>query len=263
MIIPMCLLPSISFSMDLDHNVPTDSAMYWYLARSTFPEMEVIHAASHILRPGDRVIDGGACTGFHTLAFSRLVGPEGRVVAVEPARANADKLRGHLDLNAVGNTVVIEAALASATMSREFHLSNDGGLHSFWRGSDHTSKTIITTVRLDSLGVQPRLVKLDVEGAEVEALRGAGRMVQGWSAATIPYIICETNAPALELAGTSVAGLRTFLFDRGYDMWLLNIDGFLPMLVPEKTAFAPRRVNTNVLFATQAAVAEAWPEVSI
>lgn len=264
MIIPMTIdhaPPAVSFRMDLDHNNPVDAAMYWYLAQNTYPELEVVNAAKRILRPGDRVIDGGACVGYHTLIFSRLVGLEGRVIAVEPGFLNAEKFDRNLKLNDASNVKIVDAAIASDRGVRQMHLSQDGGLHSFWRGKDHSDEAEVVTVRLDELGVQPRLVKLDVEGAELEALRGAGSMVQGWTSTTIPFIICETNAPALEAAGTSVAELRSFMYDRGYDLWILSLD-FMPVLIPPKTVFKPTRVNTNVLFATQEAVGEAWTEVS-
>ncbi len=67
-------------------------------------EMELL---KQIARPGDLVVDVGSGIGLSTLFFSRLVGPQGRVVAIEPQRVLFQNLCGNLAINGLTNTDAI------------------------------------------------------------------------------------------------------------------------------------------------------------
>lgn len=131
------------------------------------------------IKPGDVVFDVGAHVGFHTLLASVLVGDTGRVMAFEPVPANLRYLREHLRLNAVGNVEVIEAAvsdragclrLAPGPASSMWHREADGALE-------------VEAVCLDELVRSgrlppPRVLKMDIEGGEIMALRGAADVLR-------------------------------------------------------------------------------------
>lgn len=135
-------------------------------------EKQAIVAA--LLRPDEVAFDVGANVGLYTLLASRRVGPGGRVVAFEPLPGNLDYLRRHLELNDVRNVEVVAAAVGRAAGRASFlaarsrsmgRLDGGGGLD-------------VEVVRLDSLLESgrvppPRLVKMDIEGGEVDALLGA------------------------------------------------------------------------------------------
>jgi len=126
------------------------------------------------LRPGHTVLDVGAHVGYYTLLSSVLVGDAGRVWAFEPNPANAAFLRRHVEVNGRVNVRVEQAAVADADGTARFdfgtgsgtgHLADAGALE-------------VRTLRLDGFcaehGIRPDAVKIDVEGAELSVLRGAG-----------------------------------------------------------------------------------------
>ena len=130
------------------------------------------------LRSGDVVFDVGANVGFYTLLAARRVGPQGRVVAFEPLASNVRFVQRHLRLNHIDNAQIVEAAVGSHNGPALFetHHSNAMG-----RVSDRGS-TIIEQVSLDALSdsrtiPDPALMKIDVEGAELNVLEGASRML--------------------------------------------------------------------------------------
>lgn len=123
---------------------------------------------------GSVVFDIGANVGFYTLLASALVGSNGEVVAFEPAPRNLRYLRSHLRMNRVSNVKIIEAAVSDINGECQFdtgpdysmgHISSNGGL-------------AVKSVTIDKLVLTrevspPTYMKIDVEGAELEVLRGA------------------------------------------------------------------------------------------
>lgn len=140
-------------------------------------EAEKQRAIAAILRPGDTFVDIGANTGFFTLLGARRVGPTGTVVAVEPLQRNTDYLNRHIALNRLANVVVVRKAVSDFDGRSSF--SEEGW--STGRLSPGAKSTVEVTT-LDSLvhelGVKPDVVKVDVEGAEIDLLRGARRLLE-------------------------------------------------------------------------------------
>jgi FkbM family methyltransferase len=170
-------------------------------------EYEKRRAFEAAVSPGSVVFDIGAHAGFYTLLASELVGSTGKVVAFEPLPRNLAFLRSHLDLNAVDNAEVIAAAVSDV----------DGAV-GFQDGPDSSTGFIsssggrrVAAVSLDALvheGNIPRpdFLKIDVEGAEMDVLRGGRRTL-------------EEGSPALFLAthGKDVhASCCEFLKSLGY-----------------------------------------------
>lgn len=127
----------------------------------------------------DTFYDVGANIGFFTLLAARLVGPEGHVVAFEPLAANVEQLRKNVALNRFANVTVVAAAISA---------SESVGLFSLGRSGRDEGKLVKTDARGDSVRVPvttidaavtsnllrpPTVMKIDVEGEEIDALRGA------------------------------------------------------------------------------------------
>ncbi len=128
---------------------------------------------SRQLAAGDVVFDIGAHVGFYTLLASRLVGPSGRVVAFEPLARNLDLLARHLDYNRASNVTVVAAAVGEKTGSERFACGKDPSMGALAEDGD-----VVDLVCIDDLVARgelppPRLVKIDVEGAESRVLDGA------------------------------------------------------------------------------------------
>ena len=193
---------------------------------------------AQLARPGDTVLDVGANVGVHTILFSRLVGDEGRVVSWEPqpvifsilamnvmlnSRLNVDLRREAVGAN-VGEVVVPQTDYRAA--------GNFGGVAMQKNGDGApTPLTRIDALALDSCA----LIKIDIEGMELDAIRGA--------AATI-----ETHRPALYLENNREeysAGLLRALFEKNY-----RVFWHLPYLYSGKNYFSrPDNVFGNILSA--------------
>lgn len=127
------------------------------------------------LRPGDVFFDGGACVGVATILAAKR---GAQVVAFEPDPSFRRRLEENLKLNDLGHVKVIDWAL-SDTSGEETLFSDglEGNSPSLRAVSSRTMTVAVTTRALDAAVSSgelpyPTVIKLDVEGAEVAALRG-------------------------------------------------------------------------------------------
>ncbi len=144
-------------------------------------EVEEQALLRRFLGPGMTFVDAGANKGDFTLLAARLVGPKGRVVAIEPEPRNRHWLERSIALNGYGNVEVVHAALSDEHGETTLHLSELSGHHTLLsdRPGRDAGALRVETSRLDSLlGSHPiDFLKLDVEGAELLALAGATRIL--------------------------------------------------------------------------------------
>jgi FkbM family methyltransferase len=132
------------------------------------------------LHPGDIFFDIGANVGFFTVIGAKLVGPTGRVFAFEPAPANADRVRHNVALNSFANVTLLEKAVAQHAGQAELLVTSYSGgaaLASVGTLGDVQERIAVEVVSIDELIAQgalqpPTFVKIDVEGAELDVLRG-------------------------------------------------------------------------------------------
>ena len=123
--------------------------------------------------PGDVVFDVGAHVGFYTLLASRLVGPQGRVIAFEPLPRNVDLLERHLAYNAASNVTLVKAAVGERSGEDRFDTTGEPSM-----GALAEEGELVQLVSIDDMVERgevppPRLIKIDVEGAESRVLQGA------------------------------------------------------------------------------------------
>ena len=133
------------------------------------------------VKPGATVIDIGANVGAYTLLFAQWVGSTGRVVAFEPAPASVAGLRHQLRLNGVADRVeVVESAVADVVGTALFAADRASGANALIPDGHHGDHTVsVRTTSLDAFceanHLHPDVIKIDVEGAELDVLRGARR----------------------------------------------------------------------------------------
>ena len=141
-------------------------------------EIEKQTGIAGMVKPGMKVFDVGANAGFYTLAFARLVGERGHVWSFEPLAENVAYLNRHIALNGLANVTVVHAAIAERTGVAGFALADN-------RSEGHLSDAAglrVPTVSLDEFCVQagidcPDLIKMDIEGGESLAFKGAQRVI--------------------------------------------------------------------------------------
>jgi FkbM family methyltransferase len=137
-------------------------------------EYEAFRAAAG---PGAVALDVGANVGAYALLMGQWVGPGGRVFAFEPAPDAYDGLRRHVELNRLGEIVApVRAAVAAASGRAALLADGIAGTNRLSTSADPSAATV-ETVSLDEFcareRIAPSLIKIDVEGAELEVLRGA------------------------------------------------------------------------------------------
>lgn len=155
--------------------VPTDAtsaASAFYFGRHDGWEFSFIE---RLLRHGDVVADVGANAGVYTLFLARCVGPSGKVVAFEPEQHNVALLRRQLDRNALGQVEIVEAAVGAQPGVARFLAHRDavGRLAREGESANDVVEVPVTTLddRFPEAG--PVFVKVDVEGFELDVVRGA------------------------------------------------------------------------------------------
>lgn len=249
-----------AFMLTFDSEFESDRDMQTILRRDGACEPDVVHLMTRVIKPGDVVVDGGANVGFFTCFMSQLVGKSGLVFAVEPSPVNIRKLEHNLANNTMKNVRVVKSPLYAVIKEHTLYMSQHSGFNSLEPCPQTVGrlKTVSTTIDAMLDGQWPKLMKLDIEGAEGKALIGAKETLRH-----CPYIVMEMNQEALQRFGCSRETIREYMAAFGFDMFLLHSDGTLPRLIPRKTGLVSKMANLMALFATVENVAVAWPTVEI
>jgi FkbM family methyltransferase len=188
-------------------------------------EPTVQRAVETHLKRGDVFYDVGANVGFLSLLAAKSVGPGGHVYCFEPQPSVLPLLTRNLEQNGYSNYDVIEAAVSDRPGRAKLELnvrgrSGEARLTSARAGHDtaslHTGHAVdVRVVTLDELDLPAaRLVKIDVEGAESQVLRGMARVMREHQ----PTLIIEIH----DEQGSSVEAI---LSEAGYRAEVLNDDG--------------------------------------
>jgi FkbM family methyltransferase len=185
----------------------------------------------HLLaRPGSVVVDAGANVGQYSLIASSAVGPTGVVHAFEPVQKNLLRVQAHVERNQATNVKLNKLALWHEAAELSFGLPpgddvNDG---SYSVGAAHDSATPVVdaiAVRFDDYAKdhvvgRVELVKMDIEGAELSALRGMTETLQRDK----PILLMEVNRKACSQLGYDPEALWELLVKQlGYQPWKIGI----------------------------------------
>jgi FkbM family methyltransferase len=142
--------------------------------------------------PGATVVEVGANIGGHTVHLAKLVGPSGRVFAFEPQHVIFGLLCANLTLNEQPHVQAIHAAVGDSTGTAQIPVLDPHALLNFGGvsvGPSAVSDTV-PLVRLDDYPLTSlRLLKIDVEGMEIDVLRGARQTI----AAHRPMLYVEND----------------------------------------------------------------------
>jgi FkbM family methyltransferase len=155
-----------------------------------------------IVQPGRTVLDTGANIGVHTVELSRLVGPGGVVHSFEPQRLTFQLLCANVALNSCSNVFAHHMAVGATggtilvpSLDPE-ELHNYGGLSLL--GSGRGEPVALITIDSMDLG-DCQFIKIDIEGMETEALRGAAATIERFR--PILYVENDRQGRSAELIG--------------------------------------------------------------
>jgi FkbM family methyltransferase len=197
------------------------------------------------LRPGDSMIDVGASIGYFTALAADVVGTSGTVYAFEPLQAVLPLLRQTVSLNAFEDRVQVHSFALSdrdgvGRLVPPVDSRNMGTARLADRGGE-----VIELRRLDSVASswpqgRLRLVKIDVEGRELEVLRGAEKTIRRRQAEAL---ICEFEPLHHTDPATAWNALTAFARGLGYAPYRLDDAGR-----PVALESMPTWVGGNVCF---------------
>jgi FkbM family methyltransferase len=169
-------------------------------------------------------LDIGANVGFYANLFAKRLGASRRVLAVEPTPNALNRLRSNVARNLTTGKIVIFDGVASdfdgeltlnTVAGREEYSSLGPIAHPSIRDSNHISLRVrsMTVDRLvDTHGLEPGFVKIDVEGSEAKVLQGARETLRRFR----PIVLCELSDSLLRQNGSSAPLVVEFMRALGY-----------------------------------------------
>jgi FkbM family methyltransferase len=182
-------------------------------------EVRLQKALSEHLQPGSVVYDLGAHIGVVSMFASKLVGSAGAIFAFEADPENAKRIERRVRRNNLGQIYVLSCAVWSSNGQLSFERASAGSSRNQGGVAATSARTkqdviVVESTSLDNFAnkhLPPALIKIDVEGAEAEGLRGCDRIF----ARSHPTVICEVHHRQAE------ADVRAWLSQRGYSLeWL-------------------------------------------
>jgi len=194
---------------------------------------------ARLLRPGHVAVDIGANIGIFSVFMGRAVGPSGRVVAVEAVPPHVDVLTRNLRRNRLEQVTVVATAVGANEGELVLSRPKGGNRGAFTAGGvDSVESYSVTVRRLDDVLAecdlpQVDVLKMDIEGSECAALRGAERLL----AEQRPTLLMELNATALERCGASCAEAVSLLTAAGYRGWSVRPRGLEAMTTGDEVTF--------------------------
>jgi FkbM family methyltransferase len=212
--------------------LPENGALDGDLRSGSFEGAET-RFVTRFLKSGMTVFDIGAHHGYYTLLASQRVGNTGKVLAFEPSARERKRLRRHIRLNGCSNVRVESVALGSTkTKGDLFVVQGIGDYCNSLRPPSvqaATKKVRVKVVPLDSMlrqdsAEQVDLIKLDAEGAELDILKGAIRLLQ---ARRRPVLLVEIAEVRTAPWGYSARETVEFLENQRYNWFSITCVGDL------------------------------------
>jgi len=159
------------------------------------PEVQKLYAC--LLRQEMTIYDVGANVGFLSMLAARLVGPTGSVVCFEPLPDNVKAILHNAAINRFENITIVQEALANSDKVSDFLVSEDvgwGRLEGHNLPAEGSARIAVGCRTLDSAihGHRlraPDIIKMDIEGGEVEALEGAESVLKEYG----PTLLIELH----------------------------------------------------------------------
>lgn len=182
-----------------------------------------------LVKPGMTLVDVGANVGLYTVVGAHLVGPQGRVIAFEPQEDLLSILQQNIVRNLLTNVRTMPLALGAQEQAGQlFQVSslNDGqATLQLGPGENHVGTPAAVRVRtldgvLAELGAaKVDVMKIDVEGAELQVLRGSTQLL----ASSPPrFIFFEGIDDYLQRFGDTLAELLDLLNAHRYRLYWLH-----------------------------------------
>lgn len=172
------------------------------------------------LKPGDTFLDIGANIGYYTLIAARIVGPKGKVFAFEPDPTNFGLLKKNVEDNGYTNVTLVNKAVSDRSQRLKLFLNETNrGDHRVYDSKDGRKSIPIQAIALDGyfkkLDKKVRLIKMDIQGAEAQALKGMKGLIR---ANRFLKLVTEFSPGSLKLCGSDPAKYLKTLQKLGFKL---------------------------------------------
>jgi FkbM family methyltransferase len=200
-----------------------------YAAYKAYADHTERQLLRQILVPGAVAVDAGANIGIYSQFLARCVGPAGAVYSFEPAPENFERLRAAA--RGFSNMYLSQAAVGERSGRSELYLSGTLNVDHRTYPTDNSARRVvqIDMVALDDYfkpGQRVDLIKMDVQGYELHALRGAGRVLSDNPAAKL---LLELWPYGLKQAGTNWVELIDALKRKNMTVSEVTRRGLVPL----------------------------------
>lgn len=208
----------------LDRSCLMQWYVYWGLQDITRPKLY------SLVRPNDVVLDVGTNIGETLLNFAKLVGSGGFVYGFEPDPTNYANVQKNIGLNEFTNLHVFNLGVSDRAESLKLYRidPNNLGMNRILNEDEAEQYSDFMTIETDTIdGVVAAndiskidVVKIDIEGYEMHALRGARQMLDSFK----PKLFIEVGYSRLLKNGTSPNEMISFLMEFGYRVFHADTD---------------------------------------
>jgi FkbM family methyltransferase len=200
----------------------------WHVAFFGSYEPELRGFIRTVLAEGGVAIDVGANVGWHTLLMGRLVGPRGRVLAIEANPSIREQLSRNIALNRLAHVEIVPCAVAESERSLDFlgpdaaHACSASG-HVVTDAAEASGSIRVDARTLDAIVAERRierldLIKIDVEGFEWPALQGGEQAIARFR----PYVLFEFDASDTTRGGGSPEKFLAFFQRHRYRLFFIG-----------------------------------------
>lgn len=204
-----------SANLIIDPNGSMGASLYW----TGFHELHELLFLNNFLKPGMVVADAGANMGMFTVFAARRIN-HGKVIAFEPVPSVFQRLQANIQINDFNNVVALQTGLSDKHGKMPiYEIEGDNeGLSTLYPGA--LKKSNVTEVEVKPLDeilsaqeVQHLdLIKMDIEGGELPALKGAAETIRKFR----PVVLIEINTKSYHAAGYKPADVYDFFKVENY-----------------------------------------------
>lgn len=210
----------VMYGTDFKFFVANKDGKSWYIDSSDesmqkhgfwlCPELEFVK--NSICSQGDIVLECGGHHGLTAVVISKWIGQAGRVYCFEPNPENLPIINKNIEINDIHNVVVIPKAVGAA--DGKIKITNSDSNSYILKGSENNGVEVAVVRVDDYLNLKPTMLKIDVEGFEVEVLKGAKELLK-----THPKLAIELHPDMIQRYKSSVEELLS-LIDADYNLFV-------------------------------------------
>lgn len=198
------------------------------------------------LQPNEIILDIGANIGWYSLLFAKKF-PKNKIFAFEPEPKNYDFLLENIQLNKLENIVPIKKAISDNEATINLYKFNETNLGRHSALPINTNEIItVDATTIDNFVISNqidpaniKLLKIDIEGYELQALKGATQTLN-----SIPYIMCEYSPEYMKKGGIDPEELLQLLSNYNYKPYLFSHHKKVATNLKELLRIRHRVINT-------------------